>query len=177
MSSTKHRRLGIDNARTTKATATDTCAKAAPTVAARPAKGAGAVPRTKKERPTRTRIFVYGTLLRGERNHRWIARSTFDGEARTKPAFTLYDLGAYPALVAGGQHTVAGEVYEVDEGTLAELDRLEGHPRFYQRTPIRLADDSLVLTYLLQPAQVEGSSLIVSGRWRMRHTERALSST
>ena len=35
---------------------------------------------------------------------------------------------------------VVGEVYVVDPLTLAALERLEGHSRFYQRQPIRLAD-------------------------------------
>lgn len=29
--------------------------------------------------------------------------------------------------------TIRGEVYEVDQPTLAELDRLEGHPVWYYR--------------------------------------------
>ena len=125
---------------------------------------------------TRTRVFVYGTLLRGETNHRFIARAALIGAAQTPPTFTLYDLGFFPGLVVGGQHAVAGEVYEVDEATLAELDRLEGHPRYYQRTPIRLADGSIVLAYLMHLAQVEGCSPIASGSWRTRHAERATSS-
>ena len=73
-----------------------------------------------------TRVFVYGTLLAGEPNHRLLARARLVTEARTKPAFELRDLGSSPRLVRGGAHAVAGEVYEVDEATLAALDRLEG---------------------------------------------------
>jgi gamma-glutamylcyclotransferase (GGCT)/AIG2-like uncharacterized protein YtfP len=75
--------------------------------------------------------------------------------------------------VSGGAHAVAGEVYEVDEATLAALDRLEGHPRFYRRTRIALDDTSLVQTYLLPPEQVEGHPVVASGNWRSRRKETA----
>ncbi len=119
------------------------------------------------------RVFVYGTLLAGEPNHRLLARARLVTEARTKPAFKLRDLGAFPGLVRGCAHAVAGKVYEVDELTLAALDRLEGHPRFYKRTRIALEDGAVVETYLLAPEQVEGRPVIDSGSWRARRKETA----
>lgn len=118
-----------------------------------------------------TRVFVYGSLLSDEPNHRILARAHCVGETRTERRFALHDLGAYPAMVAGGAHAVVGEVYEVDARTLASLDALEGHPRFYQRTTIVLADGTCAETYLLTPAQVEGRPLIASGSWRERRRE------
>jgi gamma-glutamylcyclotransferase (GGCT)/AIG2-like uncharacterized protein YtfP len=127
----------------------------------------------KGQRGARTRIFVYGTLLAGEPNHRLLATATLVGEARTEPAFELRDLGAFPGLVRGGAHAVLGEVYEVDAATLAALDRLEGHPRFFRRTRIALDDGVGVETYLLTPEQVEGRPVIASGNWRSRRKEKA----
>jgi gamma-glutamylaminecyclotransferase len=118
------------------------------------------------------RVFVYGTLLAGEPNHRLLAGARLVAEARTEAAFELRDLGAFPALVRGGEGAVAGEVYEVDGPTLAALDRLEGHPRFYRRTPITLEDGTAVETYLLAPAQAAGHPVIDSGSWRARRRER-----
>lgn len=128
-------------------------------------------PRSQRRAPTR--VFVYGTLLAGEPNHRVLAGARLVANARTEPAFELRDLGAFPGLVRGGAHAVAGEVYEVDEATLAALDRLEGHPRSYRRTRIALDDGSLVETYLLPPEQVEGRPVIASGNWRSRRKETA----
>lgn len=82
---------------------------------------------------------------------------------RTEPAFELVSLGAFPALVHGGQTAVAGEVYEVEAVTLAALDRLEGHPRFYECRPIVLDDGDEVLAYLLSPEQARGRPRIPSG--------------
>ena len=119
-----------------------------------------------------TRVFVYGSLLRGEPNHPVIARGVLVGAASTVPCYQLHDLGAFPGMIADGAHAVAGEVYEVDRATLAELDRLEGHPRFYRRTPIALADGTLAETYLLTRAQVEGRPVVPTGNWRAHRKEK-----
>jgi gamma-glutamylaminecyclotransferase len=121
---------------------------------------------------TMTRVFVYGSLLSGEPNHRVLRGARRVGEARTAARFALHDLGAYPAMIDGGARAIAGEVYEVDEKTLARLDVLEGHPRYYRRAAITLADGSFAETYLLTPAQVEGRPLITSGNWRGRRREK-----
>jgi gamma-glutamylcyclotransferase (GGCT)/AIG2-like uncharacterized protein YtfP len=124
-----------------------------------------------REVPARTLVFVYGTLLAGERNHRHLTGARLVAEARTKPTFWLHDLGAFPGMVAGGDHAVVGEVYEVDEATLAALDRLEDHPRFYRRTGITLDDGTIAVTYLLSPEQVVGHPILASGNWRARHKD------
>lgn len=125
----------------------------------------------RSEPESRTLVFVYGTLLTGESNHRFLHGAHLVGAATTPPAFRLHDLGAFPGLVRGGEHAVAGEVYAVDEVTLASLDRLEDHPRFYRRTSIVLADGAQVQTYLLPPALVADRPIIASGSWRARPLE------
>ncbi len=118
--------------------------------------------------PELSTIFVYGTLLRGESNHRFLARASFVAEARSEPWFELVDLGHFPALIAGGQTAVHGELYRVDDETLSRLDRLEGHPHFYTRTNIALADGVHAQTYLLPAHQAAGARRITSGSWRTR---------
>lgn len=137
------------------------------------ASGGRAVNAPMGQRDVPTRIFVYGMLLAGELNHRLLTSARLVGDARTKPAFELRDLNAFPGLVCGGEHAVVGEVYEVDRATLAALDRLEGHPRFYRCTRIALEDRATVDAYLLAPEQVEGRPVIDSGSWRARRKETA----
>jgi gamma-glutamylaminecyclotransferase len=117
-------------------------------------------------------VFVYGTLRQGEVNHDLLATARFVAEARTEPCFELFDLGPFPAMSANGQTAVLGEVYAVDDATLARLDHLEGHPRLYQRTRIRLDDGQEVQTYLMERARMHGRELIASGDWRA-HRARA----
>jgi gamma-glutamylaminecyclotransferase len=116
------------------------------------------------------RIFVYGTLLRDEPNHLLLREARLVGEGLTAPIFELRDLGAFPGMVSGGISAIAGEVYEVDSTTLAAVDRFEGHPQFYHRTDIVLADGTSVEAYLLRPDQVRECSVIPSGSWRMNRT-------
>lgn len=86
--------------------------------------------------PMRQRVFVYGTLLVGQVNHRLLADARLLGAWRTPPCFTLYDLGAYPGVARGGATAIAGEVFAVDRACLGRLDRLEEHPRLYRRESI-----------------------------------------
>src|SRR5215831_2349903 len=115
-----------------------------------------------------TMVFVYGSLLRGERNHSVMRDATFIRAARTAQHYTLYDLGSFPALVAAGTHAVAGEIFEVDEQMLEHLDRFEGHPRYYRRGPITLERGALVDAYLMTVHQVAGKGVVGSGDWRKR---------
>jgi gamma-glutamylaminecyclotransferase len=115
-------------------------------------------------------VFVYGSLLRGLRNHHVLEGARFIATDTTRPAFTLFDLGLFPGMVAGGETAVVGEVWEVDASVLARLDRLEGHPRFYQRTPIILRSRRHAETYLLPASLVTGRVCVVSGDWRAHRT-------
>jgi len=112
-----------------------------------------------------TRIFTYGTLMTGQPNHRLLARAKRIGTARTQPVFDLVDLGPFPGMVTGGSTAVTGEVYAVDRETLAALDRLEGHPRFYQRRTIRLANGQWIAAYIY-PQRPPGCPLVPGGDWR-----------
>ena len=119
----------------------------------------------------RVSVFVYGTLMREEYNHGLLAGDRFLGEAATTPEFTLVNLGAYPALIDDGTTSVKGEVYEVEAMTLAALDRLEGHPIYYRRRMITLADGRRVLAYLMPPEKMAGRPVIEHGDWRLHRKE------
>ncbi|AGA90007.1 hypothetical protein Thimo_1209 [Thioflavicoccus mobilis 8321] len=110
------------------------------------------------------RVFVYGTLLRGQVNHRLLADAEFLGEHRTEPCFSLYDLGAYPGLTRGGCTAVAGEIYRVDNVGLLRLDRLEDYPRLYTRDPIA-SPWGRAWVYCYR-GRIRDRALIRSGDWR-----------
>lgn len=112
----------------------------------------------------RQRVFVYGTLLRGEVNHGLLAVARFLGDCRTRPCYTLFLLGAYPGLIKGGRDRIAGEVYEVDSACLRRLDRLEDYPRLYDRQPIQTPYGRAWI-YVYR-GHLEGRTVIRGGDWR-----------
>jgi gamma-glutamylaminecyclotransferase len=87
------------------------------------------------------KVFVYGTLRQGFRNHwhlDWPGVQCL-GMARTQDPFILALLmGDVPALYRenpeGSSGTsVLGEVYQVPTTVLLQLDQLERHPNWYCR--------------------------------------------
>jgi adenylylsulfate kinase len=111
-------------------------------------------------------LFVYGSLLRGLVNHDKLEGARFLREAATEAAFTLVDLGAYPALVREGAASIGGELYAVPARMLPALDAFEGHPRFYRRSAIRLADGSAAEAYLLPPEHAASLPRVEGTSWR-----------
>ena len=86
------------------------------------------------------KIFVYGTLMRGDCRSSALQGQRFAGEARTLPQYRMYDVGSYPALVETPRGVcIEGEVWEVTPACLARLDAVEGVPEgLYERRLIRL---------------------------------------
>jgi len=67
--------------------------------------------------------------------------------------------------VQAASPSIAGEVYAVDGETLAQLDRLEGVPRLYQRQQLQLLDGRRAWVYLGQPRQVRHVPALPHGHW------------
>lgn len=87
----------------------------------------------------KTAIFVYGTLKSGQQNNDLLFGQQFLGPARTSPCYRLYDCCGYPALVDDPEGVaVQGEVWEVSDEVLRNLDEYEGLPNLYSRRPILL---------------------------------------
>ena len=118
--------------------------------------------------PNRPRVFVYGTLKRGEANHHLLDGATFLGDCKVVGAYTMVDLGWYPGVVRRNDRVdseISGEVYEVDEPTLYSLDCLEGHPDFYERRKIS-TDYKNAWMYSLPSEYLERERDIVeTGEW------------
>ena len=111
-------------------------------------------------------LFVYGSLLEGLGNHRYLMGARLVRHARTAPAYTLVSLGGFPGLLEVGTTRVVGEVYEVDDETLVAVDRLEGHPGHYERVPIRLERRFRAEGYVLRRAGAASYPIVEGGDWR-----------
>ena len=111
------------------------------------------------------RLFVYGTLKRGCKNHHHLAGQTCVGDARTAPGFRLYDLGDYPGMVADPADVegVTGELWDVDDAALAHLDDFEGVSEgLYRRelVPLIPANDCTHAHTYLYARSIEGVTAI-----------------
>ncbi|KQP18148.1 gamma-glutamylcyclotransferase [Pseudorhodoferax sp. Leaf267] len=71
-------------------------------------------------------VFVYGTLRRGGSNDITRLRPAPRLVGAAVVAGALYDFGAYPGLVLGGEGMVIGEVYAIEEALERVLDVIEG---------------------------------------------------
>ena len=85
-------------------------------------------------------VFTYGTLLRGERNHYLINDADFVSEGKVD-GFRMFNLGRYPGIEYG-VGTVLGELYLVDDETLAQLDYLEEEGTLYLRKTAKVYTES-----------------------------------
>jgi gamma-glutamylcyclotransferase (GGCT)/AIG2-like uncharacterized protein YtfP len=116
-------------------------------------------------------VFVYGTFLRGGANHAFFLGlgSRFVRVALTEEPRTLVDLGPYPALlprdVARDATRVHGEVYEMPDASLAELDAFEGTPDLYRRETIALDGGTSAFTYVFARALPKRARVIADGRY------------
>jgi gamma-glutamylaminecyclotransferase len=90
------------------------------------------------------RVFVYGTLKRGYPNNPLLEGSEFLGEAVTVLTYKAVTVPAskmvgtsFPVIMPDPSgKPVAGEIYTVDDATLARLDQLEREGRSYDRVMI-----------------------------------------
>ena len=90
------------------------------------------------------RVFVYGTLKRGYPNNPMLEGCEFLGEAVTVLTYKAVTVPAYkmvgtsfPVIMPDPSgKPVAGELYTVDDATLARLDQLEREGRSYDRVMI-----------------------------------------
>ncbi len=120
------------------------------------------------------KIIAYGTLMTGERNHRFcqnaisIQPCTITG--------TLYDTGwGYPALLQEGDTTVHAELMEIPAADLPAMDRLEGYPDFYDRVqvPAKLEDGSSVEAWVYVKKDAPPQAVVIpSGNWKVREEYR-----
>jgi gamma-glutamylaminecyclotransferase len=112
------------------------------------------------------RLFVYGSLMRGEAHGAELEGARFLGAARTAGSYTLVTLGRHPALLPGGETAVTGELYEVDGEHVTRLDEFE-EPALYGRRTVVLSDGTAAEAYFLVAPAV-GAAVIAGGDWRLR---------
>lgn len=96
-------------------------------------------------------VFVYGSLKSGGmvRGLDGFPGATIVGKATTRyPDYNMLDLGSFPGVTKKGDKHIQGEVWEVDETTMNELDMIEGYPEFYKREKTETSQGRAWMYYL-----------------------------
>ena len=114
------------------------------------------------------KLIVYGTLMSGERNHRF-CRNAVSVTPCTVTG-TLYDTGyGFPAFMPEGDGVVKAELIEIPLADWADVDRLEGYPRLYDRQLLQatLADGGETTGWVYIMTELpEQAKVIESGDWK-----------
>jgi gamma-glutamylaminecyclotransferase len=118
------------------------------------------------------RLFVYGLLLQGEREHALLEGARLLGEARTTPQHTLVDLDFYPVLLTSGSVAIVGELYQVTRQLRFKLDVHHQCPALFRRVTVRLEDGTEAETYAMDDEKVRGKRRLKNGSWRGRFEPR-----
>ena len=120
-------------------------------------------------------VAVYGSLRKKQSNYEYhLSNSTYKGTFTTEPEYTMHSLSYYPGLKLNGNTSIVMEVYEVDEETLKNLNRLEGYyPKekstFYDRIEIDTPWGK-AFTYIYVN-ELSKDSIVESGDWVMYKNE------
>lgn len=120
------------------------------------------------ESKKKTNVFVYGTLMRGERAHSYLSNATFLGEYRLQD-YALYNLGWFPGIRPKKGSVVYGEVYSVETDMIPEMDRYEGEGSLYHRTTVAVEneDGALDASVYVYAHEIR-NGIIEGGSWKAR---------
>ena len=109
------------------------------------------------------RVFVYGTLKKGQRNYHYLCEAEFIGHHATEACYSMFEFDDYPAVCLDGDHAIHGEIYRVSKQQFRLLDELERYPDFYQRIEIPTAHGDSWM-YIVSYELCLGKKLL-AGHW------------
>jgi gamma-glutamylcyclotransferase (GGCT)/AIG2-like uncharacterized protein YtfP len=114
------------------------------------------------------RLFVYGSLLPGERDAELLKDARHLRSSTTPATYHLVELNGFPAMVRGGRLSITGELYAVSRESLREIDIRKEHPILFQRETIELESGETAEAYVMKLDQVRGRRRLKYGDWKKR---------
>lgn len=113
------------------------------------------------------RVFVYGTLRKGESNQHYLQEGLLIEDEVWAKGYEMYDLIYYPVAVPSEVGHIKGEIWQIDENCLAEIDKLEG---IEEGLYTRIFDNLLQAYIYIRPNSkgLTGIPKITQGDWKMR---------
>lgn len=121
-----------------------------------------------KKQNNKTKVFIYGTLRKGEVLNTYLGEGKFIGEGELE-GYELYAGFSYPMMIKG-KGIVTGEIYEVDEKTIGKLDQIESQ---YDRIKVnvKVNDELIPCDAYVYKYEVDELEKIESGDWKKRRTK------
>ena len=114
-------------------------------------------------------VAVYGSLRKTLSNHRVLDGAKYMGNYESEPIFSMYDVGAYPAIKENGNTSIILEIYRITDDILARLDTLEGFDVdepdscYYVRTVIETPfGEAYIYTF---PHSTDSYKQVQNGDW------------
>ena len=128
------------------------------------------------------KIFVFGTLKQGFPNHQTNSGNRLPGQYKTLHKFPLYLVGERfsPWMInsPGNGHQVLGQVFTVDQKSLAKMDKLERieEPDGYRRIKLAVVNkqsaeqiEVLVYVKLTEQLKAQNVRLELQGEYQLKH--------
>ena len=128
------------------------------------------------------KVFVFGTLKEGFPNFKTNKGIRYRGDFQTKEKYPLYLVGEryspWLVLKAGVGHPVKGQVFEVTDDVLAEMDALERITVVdgYRKVSLPVVclesgDEMTVLAYGKPPEMLQGAEVMqeLAGEFCLEH--------
>lgn len=111
------------------------------------------------------RVFVYGTLMRGERANGMLEDGEYKGDYVLED-YSTFDLGPFPGIKVEKGGKVFGELYEVPDSLIQKLDAYEGEGDLYERVFVTVRNEKTVdnVNVYVYLGDVYGRQR-VRGRW------------
>ncbi len=80
-------------------------------------------------------VFIYGSLKKGFVNHSFMKDATLVGSSLSVHKLGMFKdpFGNWPYLTMDPLNYIKGELYEVNQELLIEIDEFEGAPEYYHR--------------------------------------------
>jgi len=112
-------------------------------------------------------VFTYGTLKKGFGNHRLIETSKYKCTTVTTEKYFMGSYFAFPIVIENcSDYNIVGEVYEVSDHTMYQLDLLESNGELYQRKKVRVKDfdEPVWLYFIKNPDDFSDDGIMTSER-------------
>lgn len=98
------------------------------------------------------RLFVYGTLRKtGSWHDVYMKEAVYIGNATLPPKYTMYSTGFFPMVMVGGCSPIKGELYDVTEEKMKEIEGLEAG---YQRVKVLTTDNKEVDMFVMSDENI-----------------------